>query len=182
MNAALGGKIAKEADDAVVIIERLAAAHEHDVRHRARFQIAAAGAVHRQNLGKDLASREVSDETAQRGRAEFTAHSATDLRGYALGVPVFILHQNALDQVPVRQTKQKLFRAVRRFECFVNPNGFVFEPREQFFAKRGRDVKEFIESSELENLKLIEVENEGHIPTPEMVEKLFSALAEAAGV
>ena len=45
-----------------------------------------------------------------------------------------------------------------------------------------KDVKEFIESSELENLKLIEVENEGHIPTPEMVEKLFSALAEAAGV
>ena len=58
------------------------------------------------------------------------------LRGNALRAAVFITHQHAFDNVPVRKFEQILFRAVGRNERFADLHGLVFEPFAKFRAQR----------------------------------------------
>ena len=98
--------------DVVVIVERLAAAHQHDVRDRAlpigrRFVALDLG-----KEGQHLAGTERAHTALQRACAELASHVAADLRRQADRVAVAVAHQNAFDEVSVLQLKEVLDRAV----------------------------------------------------------------------
>ncbi len=90
------GQHANEAYDIVIIVERFAGPHADDVRDP--FPGHALDSV---DLPEHLARSEIPRKPADRRRAERTAHPAADLCGNADRIPVLILHEDALDIVPV---------------------------------------------------------------------------------
>ena len=132
-----------------IIVQRLPAAHEHDVGHGAglfapAFQlgIVRVQGVDDENLRQNFPCREISHQPAQRGRAEFTAHAAPHLRGNALRAAVFVLHQHPFDEVAVRKLEQVFFRPVRGMKDLPDFHGLVLKfPKEPIaeFRRKGGD-------------------------------------------
>ena len=91
----------------VVVRQRLAHAHEHDVRHAALGVIGEAlgGADH---LLDDLARRQLPIEASLARRAEAAAHRTPRLCAHAHGRAIAVTHQHALDGASVVQLPQLL--------------------------------------------------------------------------
>ena len=93
----------------VEIIQRLANAHQHDVRN-ALARVGHDGVY----LARYLACRKVSHAPALCGSAETAPHAAAHLCGHTHGVAIGIAHQHRLDAVAVRKAEQVFHRAVLR--------------------------------------------------------------------
>ena len=93
----------------VVIIQRLAAAHEDDMAHPAFFAQIAVG---QQHLREHFPAGKASDAAVEGAGAERAAHFAPHLRGDAQRIAVMIVHQHALDQVVVPAAEQEFDRVV----------------------------------------------------------------------
>ena len=91
----------------VVVVERLARAHQHDIRN-----LFAAVFLHEQNLVQNFTGREVSLFSVQAGGAEFAAHAAADLRGNADRNAVLVVHEDGLHTVAVPQPPEVLYCTV----------------------------------------------------------------------
>ena len=98
----------------VVIVERLSAAHKHDISHGAFAFRSARVAIDAQHLRQYLARRKISYQSVNSRSAERTAHSATDLRGHAQRIAVALLHKCAFDNVAVAKPIKIFDRAVAR--------------------------------------------------------------------
>ena len=105
LQPALFAQQPQEFDDVLIIVQRLAAAHEHDVGD---FPLG----VRRDDLAENFSGRQVAGEAFERRGAEFAAHAAADLRGNAQRVAVVIPHAHALDEVAVRQAVEVFDRSV----------------------------------------------------------------------
>ena len=107
------GNKAQEAHHVFVIVKRLPASHEDDVRHGA-FAPFFAGYVPFRTGDKtqDLAGFQIPHAAIERGSAERAAHPAADLRGNAERVAVFIAHQHAFHKVAVLKREQVFDRPV----------------------------------------------------------------------
>ena len=130
---------AQEFDHVFVVVQRFAAPHQHHIVHAALLR--ADHPVHRHDLAQHFAGGEVSDQAAQRRRAEGAAHPAAHLCGHTQRVTMAVAHQDALDEVAVREPIEQLLgivnaRAHRSFNCH--------RLREcdggKFFAQRLRQV------------------------------------------
>ena len=97
----------EKAHDIVKIIERLADAHEDDVR-----DLAAGLPLGIEHLVEHFRRLEVADQTADRGRAERAPLPAADLRGDADRVAVLIVHDDGLDGVAVAELPEVFDRPV----------------------------------------------------------------------
>lgn len=91
----------------VVVVQRLAHAHEHHVADRRH-------AVRERELLEDLAAAQVGDDAHGARGAERAPHLAADLRRHAQRVAALVAHDHGLDRVPVLQAQQHLDRAVAR--------------------------------------------------------------------
>ena len=129
--AAFRRHIAYEFYHVVVIIQRLAAAHKHNVCDLPFGGSAAVQSVDLEHLRKNFARSKIPYSSAQSACAEFAAHAAADLRGYALRVAVLVLHQNALHYVAVGKAEEIFFRTVGRGERLYNLQRAVLEPLKQ---------------------------------------------------
>ena len=102
--------------------------------HGAVFERAALRAVDDKDLGKDLPRRQIAHKPVERRGAELAPHAAAHLRRNALRRAVFILHEDALDEVAVRKGKEIFLRAVLGGEHLPDAHGLVFEALQKFFA------------------------------------------------
>ena len=93
-----------------VVVQRFAAAHEHDVVDAPPFR--GEHAVYRGHLPQHLPRRQVAHAAFERGGAEAAAHAAAHLRGEAEGVAVVVAHDHALDEVAVCQFVEQLLRVI----------------------------------------------------------------------
>ena len=89
----------------VVVGERLAHAHEHDVADALRRRVRGA-----QHLLDDLAGVEVALEAGLAGRAERAAHRAAGLRRHAHGRAVGVAHEHGLDLRAVARARPQPLR------------------------------------------------------------------------
>ena len=102
----------------VQVEQRLAHAHEHDVGQAAL--VAGEAALRVAHLVDDLRGLEVPLHPELAGRAERAAHGAPGLRADAQRVPLAaplagrVVHQDRLDQQPVRQPVERPSRSGRR--------------------------------------------------------------------
>ena len=94
----------------VVIVQRFAAAHQHDVADL--LPLRREHAVGTDDLPQHLRRGQAARAPVQRGGAERAPHPAAHLCGQAERVAVFVAHQHALDDVAVRQAVEQLDRAV----------------------------------------------------------------------
>ena len=108
--SALHAQDAQEAHDVVVVVQRLAAAHQHDVADL--LPLWREHAVGADDLAQDLARAQAARAAVERRGAERTAHPAAHLRRDAERVAVLVAHEHALDDVPVVQAVEQLDRAV----------------------------------------------------------------------
>ena len=99
--------------DIVIVIERLAAAHEHHARDRALFCRPARVAVYGDDFGEHLGGIEVALETFLPRRTERAAHLATYLRGHADARAVVMRDIDAFCKVAAEKTKEIFLAAVR---------------------------------------------------------------------
>lgn len=97
----------EKANDIVEVIQRLADAHQNDVR-----DLHPGIKLRKKHLIEQLRRREPPHKAAQRGGAELAAHRTADLGGDADGVSVVILHENGLHTVAVAELPEVLDRAV----------------------------------------------------------------------
>ena len=99
-----------EADDGVpagvVVGERLAHPHEHDVGHPPALPGGVPGGPH--HLLHDLAGGQVALEAHLAGGAEPAPHRAPRLARHAHRGPPAVVHQHGLDHVPVGERPQEL--------------------------------------------------------------------------
>ena len=102
-----------ELADIVVVVERLAAAHEHHARDRALFSRAAGVAVYGDDFGEHLGGIEVALETFLPRRTERAAHLATYLRGHADARAVVVRDIDAFCKVAAEKTEEIFLAAVR---------------------------------------------------------------------
>lgn len=99
------------ADDALVVGEGLAHAHEDDVGEPSKpsGNLPVAQGPHPiHDLVHDLGGRQVPVEPGLSGGAEGTVHAAARLRADAHGDPVRVAHQHGLDERPVEEPPQGL--------------------------------------------------------------------------
>ena len=89
----------------VVIVEGLAAAHQHNVVHPPPLPQEAVGTQH---LPQHFARGQVPHAALERAGAEGAAHPAPHLGGDAQGVSVVVVHQHALHTVAVLQAEEEL--------------------------------------------------------------------------
>ena len=123
VHAVLRAHEPEERQRIVVIVQRLAAAHQNDVCDGTLVPLL------RQNVppgagdeAKHFARLEIPYAPVQRGGAERAAHFAADLRGNAQRVTVMIPHQHAFDKVSVLEFIEVFDRFVlQTYEFFVNP-------------------------------------------------------------
>ena len=94
----------------VVVVERLAHAHEDDVGHAAVVRLVAEHAGEVEDLVDDLLRGEVPAQPQAAGRAERAAHGAADLGGDTDGGAAGHQHQDGLDRVAVGGLEQRLAR------------------------------------------------------------------------
>ncbi len=102
--------------DVLVIVERLAHPHEHDVGDHAavtRRRPLADGIARQHELADDLAGLEVAHELLRAGMAELAGERAADLRGDAQGAAVLLRNVHGLDEIAVGEPQEPLARAVR---------------------------------------------------------------------
>ena len=93
----------------IIVVERLAYSHQNDsVYPFARV------ALRSYHLTEYLARTQMTDKPANSRRTEAAAHPTADLSRDADGIAMLVLHNDALDALPVRQTKQILDRSVDR--------------------------------------------------------------------
>ena len=111
---ALHAQDAQEAHDVVVVVHRLAAAHQHDVADL--LPLRRKHAVRTDDLPQNLARAQAARAAVERGGAERAAHAAAHLRGHAERVAVLVAHEHALDDVPVVQ-------AIEQLDCAVELRG-----------------------------------------------------------
>ena len=101
-----------EGEHLVVVVERLAHAHQHDVGDPAA--VAPRLARRPQQLLEDLAAGEVAAEAHGAGGAERARQRAARLRRDADRAPVAVPHQHRLDREPVQRAEPRLHRLVGR--------------------------------------------------------------------
>src|SRR5690606_10259344 len=100
--------------DALVVGQRFAHAHEHDVAYAlVRVLLAAQAALGDDAVGlddlvQDLRGGHVAGQARLSGGAERAVHAAAALRGDAQGDAVRVAHQYGLDQRAVEQAPQEL--------------------------------------------------------------------------
>ena len=95
----------------VVVVQRLAHAHQHDVEALSEHvQLAQQHA----DLPDDLAGRQVADDAHLAGQAERALHRAADLGRDAEGLRRRVGDEDRFDEVAVGEPEQKLRRAVGR--------------------------------------------------------------------
>ena len=101
----------------VVVVERLAHAHEHDVGHVgpvARHRPHIESVVGEHDLADDFGGREVADQGLGAGVAEPAGQGAADLGRDAERAALALRDVDRLDLLPVGQAQQPLARAVGR--------------------------------------------------------------------
>ena len=111
--SAFRGKIFYKAYRVCVIVKRFPAAHKHHVCYAPLTAVGVQG-IYRKHLTEYLARSEIAYKPAQRAGAELTAHTAADLRRYALRVAVLVFHKHALYDVAVGKREQIFFGSVGR--------------------------------------------------------------------
>ena len=111
----------------VVIVERFAAAHKHDVGDLTVFDAAALRRVDGDDLSQDFGKSQVADEPVPSRRAESAVHPAPYLRGHAKRVAVVVRHKHPFDEVAVGKTEKILFAAVARGIDFEYSDGIGHE-------------------------------------------------------
>ena len=93
----------------VVVVERFAHAHQHDVEfRREQSEVFCQHA----NLAGDFAGREIAHQAHFAGEAEAALHRAADLSGDAEGLARCIGDEHGLDAPAVFELQQKLHGAV----------------------------------------------------------------------
>ena len=107
-----GGHFVEEPHHVVVVVEGLAAPHQDDIRYGAGLHAAALRGIDRDHLAQDLRKSEVAHQSVGTRRAERAMHPAPHLRGDAEGVAVVMGHEDALNEVVVREGEKILFAAV----------------------------------------------------------------------
>ena len=110
--------------DVVVVEQRLAHAHQHDVGEQAfaaRRRPLAVGVARQQDLADDLAGAEVAHQALGAGVAEAAGQGAADLRGQAERAAVLFGDEHALRLVAVGEAQQPLAGAVVRM--LLDPDG-----------------------------------------------------------
>ena len=133
--AALYPQNPKEFHHVVVVIQRFAAAHQHDVADL--LALRRQYAVGADNLPQHLRRGQAARAAVQRGSAERAPHAAAHLGGQAERVAVFVAHQHAFDDVAVRQAVKQFDRAVElRFNRLQHGNRVRHAVFIQRFAKR----------------------------------------------
>ena len=125
----------QEFQHVVVVVERLARAHQHDIR-----DFFAAVLLHEQDLVQDLTGGKIALFAIQTGRAEFAAHAAADLRGNADRNAVLVVHEDGLHAVAVAHSPQILYRAVDPADLLARDLGngqdeVLREPRAQLLGE-----------------------------------------------
>ena len=108
---------AQESADVVVVVQRFAAAHQHDVVDTV---FAVQIPVRRQHFAQHLPRRQRADAPFQRAGAELAPHAAADLRRDAQRIAVVVVHQHTLDAVAILQTKEEFHRIVNLAFPLVN--------------------------------------------------------------
>ena len=131
----------QEFQHVVVVVERLARAHQHDVG-----DLLAAVLLHEQNFVQNLARGQIALFAVQAGRAELAAHAAADLRRDADGYAVLIMHQHGLHAVAVPHPPQVFHRAVYLTHLLARHLGHgqheIFgQPRAQILGQIGHLFK-----------------------------------------
>ena len=89
----------QELEHVVVVVERLAGAHQHNVG-----DLFAAVLLHEQDFVQNLACGQTARASVQTGGTELAAHPAADLRRNADGHAVLVVHQYGLHAVAIPQT------------------------------------------------------------------------------
>ena len=119
VESVLIGEKAQEADQIVVVVQRLTRPHHHNVGHPL-----AGHTLDLIDLVQHLGRRQRADQSIQRRRAEPAAHAAAHLGGDAYAVAKLVAHENALHKGIVRHGKQILLRAVQLRDLSVDhPHG-----------------------------------------------------------
>ena len=135
-----GGDVLQKADGVGVIVQRFAAAHQHDVGDGALFRRAAAAGVDGEDLAQNFAGGEVAHQPVQPRSAEGAVHAAAHLGRHALRSAIFIAHQHPFDDVAVRQGEEVFFGAVGRGVDLGDAHGLVFKPLQQFLLQGGGEL------------------------------------------
>ena len=130
-----------------VIIQRFAAAHQHDVMHPLLPGKRAVGALH---LPQHFCRRQIAHAAVQRAGAEAAAHPAAHLRGQAQRAAVMIPHQHAFHAIAIPEGIEKFPGAVQLGNPFLpNLNGLIHPHRLQLFPKGQGQVGHFIKARAL---------------------------------
>ena len=140
----LGRKQTYEFRNFVVVIERFAAAHKHDVSYGSRFGVAACLAVYAKHLRENLSRRKITDESAYPRRTESAPHTAPHLRGNAKRIAVRLLHKRAFDNIAVGKAIKIFFRSVARNEFLFDSDPARGVKRFEFFAESGGKIAHFV--------------------------------------
>ena len=101
--------------DVVVVEQRLAHAHQHDVGEQAlaaRRRPLAVGVARHQDLADDLAGGQIAHQALRAGVAERAGQRAADLRGEAERAAILLGDEHGLRLVAVGEAQQPLARAV----------------------------------------------------------------------
>ena len=115
VNLALSLNATTDEQELLPVLQRLAHAHEHDVREAAFLAVELRShALGMKNLPDDFPDFEVALESEQRRRAEGAADRAAHLRGNAQRDAVVFGDEHALDAVAAADFKEPLHRAVAR--------------------------------------------------------------------
>ena len=123
----------------VVIVKRLTYSH-HNYARNAFAKIALCGDY----LTEYLARRKIAHLTAERRCAEFTAHTATRLRGNAYGITVLIFHHNAFDKLTVVHFEKIFYSTVKRrllFSYYLRIEEKTDILIRKLFAQRFRNIR-----------------------------------------
>src|SRR5579885_1116036 len=127
----------------LVVGERLAHAHEHDVGHGRRSRHVPAGA----HLPHDLGRPQVAHEPHARGGTEGAAHAAAGLARDAEREPVAARDEHALDRGGTGQMEEELARAVGRRHDRRWREALEREVRREAGAQRSRQARHVLEAA-----------------------------------